>query len=170
MSEIREASRRAAVLRALADLVKEAEKDSRVDVDRELRALAEETGTESVTATLPDGTAVATFKLAGGKPVARVTDERKFFEWVEVNHPSEIVPQVRAMYRECVIKACERAGAPVDPQTGEEIPGVEVETATKYLTTKFLSGGREAVAQAWNAGRLAGIAPTPELAKGEGSQ
>jgi acyl-CoA hydrolase len=148
---------RAAVLKALVDLVKDESDQARV----ELHEALDDTGAASVKVTLPSGEHVATVTLAGGKPTARVTDERAFLSWVQANHPSEVEQRVRDTYRKRLLDHAAQAKAPVD-ENGEVVPGVEITTGTAYVSQRFATGGRDAIASAWRAGEL----PEPLLAIG----
>lgn len=145
---VKDAALRAAVLRALADRVREEYDASRVEVDKALRELSDTTGAASVKVTLGDQV-IATVTLAGGKPTARVIDEDKFLAWVTENRPTETIERVRESYRKAVL---DKGG--VDPSSGEFVPGVEVVDGSPYVSTRFADGGREAVAQAWRTGTL----------------
>jgi hypothetical protein len=147
---LREDALTVAVLRALADRIRDASDTAR---DR-MRAALSDAGADSASAEL-DGTRVAKVTLAGGKPVARVADDAAFTAWVQATHPTEVETRVRESYRTKVLTDTTKSGAPVDPLTGEIVPGVEITTGTAYVSTRFEKGGRDAVAQAWAAGVLA---------------
>ena len=151
---LRELTLQAAVLRVLADeiasrlaLVKEAAKQSFDDA-----------GSASAKARLPDGTPVATVTLAGGDgKTAAVVNEAAFLAWMKASHPEEVVEVVRPNAARLILDGCKAAGAPVDPATGEVIPGVEVTGSRPYVSVRFTSGGRDAIVDAWQAGQLAGV-------------
>jgi len=153
---LREAALRAAVLRALADRIKEASDEARADVQRQL----EDTGASQAKVDLA-GQPIATVSLAGGKPTARIVDERAFLAWVQANRPTEVEVKVRESYRKAVLDA---DGA--DPASGEFVPGVEITDSTPYVSVRFTGGGRAAVAAAWQSGALTEIAGTPALTGG----
>jgi len=143
-----DAALRDAVLKVLADDVMTALKDGRAV----LRAEMAGNGIKSLTATLPDGTVVATVTLAGGQPAARVTSERKYLEWVQKVHPSQTETIVRPGYTEQLLKEINKTGRAVDPGTGEIVPGIEFTAGEPYVTTRFTSGGltgRDLVRRAW---------------------
>ncbi len=152
MTTLREQALRVAVLRALTDRIIEARDAARA----ELQATLTELGADRATAEL-DGVKVASLTLAGGKRSARVADERAFLSWVQTHRPGEVEQRVRDAYRRQLLDAASAAGAPVDPNTGEVIPGVEVADGTSYIATTFTPGGRERIAAAWVAGELDGI-------------
>lgn len=151
---LRELTLQAAVLKVLADeiasrlaLVKEAAKQAFDDA-----------GAASAKAKLPDGTEVASVTLAGGGgKTASVVSEQAFTEWMARNHPEEIVTVVRDNAKRKILDACKAAGAPVDPATGEVIPGVEVRDSRPYVSVRFKPGGQDEIVRAWQAGQLQGI-------------
>jgi hypothetical protein len=158
-----DAALRDAILKVLADAVMTALKDGRA----ELREVMTGNGIRSLTATLPDGTTVATVTLAGGQPAPRVTSQRKFLDWVTETHPSQTETVVRPGYQEQLLKAIAKAGRAVDPGTGEVVPGVEFAAGDPYVTTRFTGGGmtgRDLVRRAWRERQvdpLAGLAALP---------
>ena len=139
---------RTAILKVLADEVKSATDDGKAGLKEVMDAL----GIKSLTATLADGTEVATVSKGGGVESPKVTGPEKFLAWVQENRPGEVVQVVRESYQETLLAAMKKTGTPVDPETGEVVPGVEFRTGTEYLTVTFASGkvqGRERIKQAW---------------------
>ena len=141
---------RAAVLKALQKVIGSTADDSRAVLKDIMDALE----IDSLAAKLPDGTKVATLSRAGGNTAARVTDEGKFFAWVQENRPGELVTSVRDSYRKALLEALDKSSALVDPETGEVVPGVEFVTGKDWLTVRFQPGGEEAIKTAWQSGRL----------------
>ena len=139
---------RTAVLKVLADEVKAATDDGKAS----LKDVMDGLGIRSLTATLADGTEVATVSRAGGAESPKVTDPDKFLAWVAENRPGEIVQSVRDSYTDALLAAMRKTGEPVDPETGEVVPGVEFRAGAEYLAVRFASGpvdGRERIKQAW---------------------
>lgn len=146
-------------LKALADSVNDRLKQVKATMQEALVA----TGVSKVSATLPDGTKVATISRSDAKPAAVVVDDEAFLKWVRENAAGEVVTrlvtEVRPAYRTAVLAQMTAAGVPrvVDTETGEvhDVPGVEVR-ATRSLThsVRPVDGGREAIAKAWSEGRL----------------
>lgn len=149
-----------AALKTLADAVNDRLKEVKATMQQQLI----DNGISKVTASLPDGTKVATISRSDAKPAAVVIDDDAFREWVRSVAPGEVhtrmVTEVRPAYRTSVLAQMTAAGVPrvVDKETGElhEVPGVEVR-ATRALThsVRPVAGGKEAVAEAWRSGRLA---------------
>ncbi|MFD9222034.1 hypothetical protein ACFWDI_18930 [Streptomyces sp. NPDC060064] len=149
-----------AALKALADSVNDRLKEVKATMQEALVG----NGISKVSATLPDGTKVATISRSDAKPAAVVVDDEAFLAWVRKVSPDEIhtrlVTEVRPAYRTSVLAQMTAAGVPrvVDTETGElhDVPGVEVR-ATRSLThsVRPVDGGKEAIAAAWRSGRLA---------------
>jgi hypothetical protein len=149
-----------AALKALADSVNDRLKQVKATMQEALVG----SGISKVSATLPDGTKVATISRSDAKPAAVVIDDEAFRAWVRTVAPDEIktrlVTEVRPAYRTAILAQMTAAGVPrvVDTETGElhDVPGVEVR-ATRSLThsVRPVDGGREAIAKAWSEGRLA---------------
>jgi len=156
---LRESALRVATLRALADKVKEASDRAR----EAMRAELEETGAEKSTAYLPDGTKAATVSYVAGKRTARVTDERALLAWVRKNRPQELEGQIRPAYLSVLLDSAAKRGVCVDEATGEVIPGVEAANGQPFVSCRFDSGGRDAIAAAWQAGELDAVVSRGEL-------
>ena len=151
---VSELAMQAAVLKALLDEV-----SARVKVTKaQAEAAFRETGTTGAGAQLPDGTKIATVTYTGGdSKSARVTDENVFLAWVLREHPEQMELIVRPAYQKGLLDAAEKAGQPVDPTTGETVPGVAVKNTTPYVSIRFKPGAKEAVVAAWRAGELSGV-------------
>lgn len=153
MTGIPEQVLRAAVLKVLADDVTAALAEGK----SVLEALMASLGVKSLSAKLPDGTDVGTVTRAGGKTAPRITEPGKFLAWVAEAHPSETEVIVRDGYRKVLLDAMAKAGRPVDPQTGEIVPGVEMAETAAYVSVRFASGdvpGRERIRRAWRDGAI----------------
>lgn len=153
MSTLPEDALRAAVLKALLDEVDAVIKSGKTDLKAQMDSLE----IDSLSAVLPDGTKVAKVSRAGGATSAKVTDPEKFLAWVAENRPGEVVSSVRESYQKALLDAIDKAGAVVDPESGEVVPGVEFVTGTAYLTVTFSRGepdGREQIKRAWRDGRV----------------
>lgn len=148
-----------AALKALADTVN----DRLKEVKNAMQEQLVNNGISKVTASLPDGTKVATISRSDAKPAAVVVDEAAFLKWVQSVARDEVstrlVTEVRPAYRASVLAQMTAAGVAriVDTTTGElhDVPGVEVK-ATRALThsVRPSTGGKEAIAQAWRTGQL----------------
>ena len=161
---------RIAVLKTLADDVAAVLTGDKDD----LKAVMSDQGIKALSAKLPDGTPVATLTLAGGQSSPRVTDPGKFLAWVKQAHPTETEVIVRPDYQKTLLDGMKQAGKPVDPRTGEIVPGVEFEDTTPYLTPSFSKGdvpGREHIRRAWRDGVIAlpDLLALPAGENGDGS-
>lgn len=151
---VSEIAMQAAVLKALLDEVSARVKVAKADAE----AAFEATGTTGTVPQLPDGTKIATVTYAGGDSrSATVIDENAYLAWVLKEHPEQMELTVRPSYTKGLLDAAEKAGQPVDPSTGETVPGVRVKNSTPYVSIRFKPGAREAVAAAWRAGELPGV-------------
>ena len=149
-----------AALKALSDTVNDRLKEVKNAMQEQLVG----NGISKVTASLPDGTTVATISRSDAKPAAVVVDDDAFLAFVRSIAPSEIstrlVTEVRPAYRANILAQMTAAGVAriVDTETGElhDVPGVEVK-ATRALThsVRPTTGGKEAIAEAWRNGQLA---------------
>ncbi|MEK2479010.1 hypothetical protein [Streptomyces noursei] len=171
-ADIKAATTREAVLKALLDEVKAAYEEARAEVQYHLDAAQEATGARQFAAALPDGTKVGTISLTGGEPAAQIVDEEAFTVWARTAFPAErvtrIVKEVRAAFVERLLGEMTAAGVPqvVDPASGEvhEVPGVEIRpTRKRSHSVRFAKGGKELVGQAWQSGVLTPLA-LPALA------
>lgn len=162
-----------AALKALSDTVNDRLKEVKNAMQEQLVG----NGISKVTATLPDGTKVATISRSDAKPAAVVIDDDAFLAFVRSIAPGEIstrlVTEVRPAYRTTLLAQMTAAGVAriVDTETGElhDVPGVEVK-ATRALThsVRPSTGGKEAIAEAWRTGQLAHLNPF-QLEAGEAS-
>lgn len=162
-----------AALKALSDTVNDRLKEVKNAMQEQLIG----NGISKVTATLPDGTKVATISRSDAKPAAVVIDDEAFLAFVRSIAPSEIstrlVTEVRPAYRTTVLAQMTAAGVAriVDTETGElhDVPGVEIK-ATRALTHSIRpsTGGKDAIAEAWRSGQLAHLNPF-QLEAGEAS-
>lgn len=129
-----------------AKILEEAAKRNRAAVNAAVAA-GMDVGDRKV-AKLTDQTAVGSVTYANGKTTARVTDERALRDWVADNKPGELVTIVRPAYVSALLSAAVKAKAPVDPATGEVVPGIEVGQGDPYLTVTVDPLGRPALEDA----------------------
>ncbi len=162
-----------AALKALADTVN----DRLKEVKNAMQEQLVNNGISKVTASLPDGTKVATISRSDAKPAAVVIDDDAFLDFVRTIAPDEIstrlVTEVRPAYRTNLLAQMTAAGVAriVDTETGElhDVPGVEIK-ATRSLThsVRPTTGGKEAIAEAWRTGALSHLNLLP-IEAGEAS-
>jgi hypothetical protein len=148
VSDLKEQARRVAILAALGERITKAAEQARSELRDDMARL----GADAVTAELPDGTRVSSVTLAGGSGGrAYVADEAMFARWVVAEHPSEMEYTVRAAFRKRLLDELSEARGTV--------PGVELSEPRPYLSNRFKSGGKDAVAEAWRDGSLAELLP-----------
>jgi len=141
MSHI-DAGQRLTAYKVMSELIKEQDYNDRHEVHAAMQAFK----TRQANVELPDGTEVATIHMTGGKPVARVVDERAYTDWVRRHAPEEIVERVRASYTSGLLNRIEATG---------EIPdGVEIGTKDSYLTVRPTKDARKQVLDAIRSGAI----------------
>lgn len=150
MSAPHELALRLAVLRVVADMVK----DSRTAAATAARGTLD-TG-ERLSARLPGGERIASVTISKGRAEPKVTDEDAFTAWVADTYPTEVeqITVVRESFRRRLLDHAKQAGAPVTA-TGEAIPGVEIVQGDPYPSVRLAEGARAIVGRAWRAGELA---------------
>jgi hypothetical protein len=179
-AQIKAATTKEAVLKALLDQVDKAYKDARKDVQAMLDEQQRTTGGTKFEATLPDGTKVGDVRLSGGETAAKITDEQAFVEWAHKQFPSEaitklvrpvparLVKGVQPRFVTLLLEQMTAAGVAQvhDAESGElfDVPGVEIKPSRARThsvnftrASKVKRAGRELVADAWRSGILAPI-------------
>ncbi|MGD6762074.1 hypothetical protein ACOKM5_24375 [Streptomyces sp. BH097] len=167
-----------AALDLLAARVTAAKKDVRARTQAALDAAAKRDGVERIAATLPGGQQVATISLRKGAVGPVVVDEDAFARWVAARWPEQraeytetrivrTVKEWRAAELVAEMAALElsldgkgtRPAQWADPESGElvEIPGVLIKpTSARTHSLTWRKGGKDATAEAWRTGTLAG--------------
>lgn len=165
---------RAAVMKAISDALKAEVDAGRGELMAELLDLYDATGAKSLDVKVGD-VKVASIPLSIPKAGIAVKDQAAFTAFVDSNYPQAVIvpptsKQVAAAWQEAYLKECVIDGGEViDPNTGEVVPGLEHKEAgrPKTFSIRFEKTGREAIAAAWQDGRLGelmpGIAPTAPL-------
>lgn len=127
------------------------------DVLRETWTVGDRTGGK-----LPSGQVVGSVTFKRGSVGASVSDRAAFEEWVAENHPEELetityapVTRVRPAYEKRLTDEAKKAGEPVDPATGESVPGITVRTGDPTPAVTLAPGAADLVAEAWRSGALA---------------
>ena len=144
----------AAVLKVLGDAI-----GDRLDViKRQAEAAFTATGTSQAIPALPDGTKIAAVTLTGGdSKSAYIDSDNDLLAWVLKEHPDEVELVIRDGYKKKLLDAAKKAGQPIDPATGETVPGIAVKDSKPYVSIRFKAGAKEAVAAAWRDGQLSGV-------------
>lgn len=147
MTDVRGLAVQAVALKVLSERVKE-----RSDAVKAELAASLDVG-DRKTATLDDSTKVGSISYAAGKTSAKITNDRALTEWVAERYPDEIMTQVRPAFLTSLLEAAKKAGAAVDVQTGELLPGVELGTSQPYLSVRPDPAGIPALVDAIRASR-----------------
>jgi hypothetical protein len=172
---LKDAATRTAVLSALADLITGELKAAKADLQAELKAAKERTGTQQIGVSLPDGSDIGKASLVQPKAAAVVTDPDAFVKWVMAVRPGEIVrrfvTEVRPAWQALVLKELTAAGVAqwCDKETGElhDVPGVQMQGRAAYTRLTVPDEGQTAIAEAWRSGQLAHLG-LPQLTAGGG--
>ncbi|WP_411145309.1 hypothetical protein [Streptomyces sp. x-80] len=167
VESLRDLALEEAALDLLAARVAAAKKDVRARTQRALDAAAARDGVERIAAVLPSGEQVATISLRKGETGPVVVDEEALAQWVRRTWPGQewtetrIVRTVRPWKLAELVGEMEAAGAPkvADHSTGEvlTVPGVVWKpTRARTHALTWRKGGKDATAEAWRTGALAG--------------
>ena len=109
-------------------------------------------------AVLPDGAEIGSVTLASGRTTSKLTDEKAYEAWVRRVHPEEIetvtTERINPDFTARLMSAARQLGVPVDADTGEQVPGIEVVEGEPYPTVRLAPDAAEIVAQAWQDGTL----------------
>jgi hypothetical protein len=170
---LKDVATRTAVLTTLADFINAELKASKAELQQRLKAAKEDTGTQQIGLSLPDGQDVGKATLVQPKAAAVIVDEKAFLAWVRQVRPSEIVSrvvtEVRPAWAALVLKEITAAGAVkwCDKDTGElhDVPGVQMQGRAAYTLMTVPDEGRDAIAAAWRNGQLAALG-LPQLTAG----
>lgn len=156
-----------ATLKTLLDEIKGSYDMVRKVVQAGMDEQRQATGSTRFDAMIPgaDGPVkVATVSLSAGEAAATVTDTAAFEAWVRERYPSEVtvrlVRDVRPAWQVEFLGRATAAGAAVDTESGEAVPGVEMRAArSRTHAVRFGKGGREQVGESWRAGLLGRVLP-----------
>lgn len=107
-------------------------------------------GVTAFSALLPTGRLVAKVSLTDPDPAPEITDEKAFLDWVRTTYPTvhsvRVVREVSPAWSRVLFTAMKKSGKPVDPETGELVPGIEIPTARKRgHRLVFVDDGQQAI-------------------------
>jgi hypothetical protein len=94
------------------------------------------TGSERIRVRGEGGEDYGTVSLQNGRTVATITDEAALIAWVTERYPTEVVTTIRPKFLDLLLDAACKAGDPVDPATGEVIPGVRVDQGEPFVVAR----------------------------------
>ncbi|MGH3518822.1 MAG: hypothetical protein ACRDQ7_15670 [Haloechinothrix sp.] len=134
MSEIQAVARAALALNALAGSVLDEQTSARAVAFHRLAV----SGAERVRVKDDDGEELGSVSLTKGRVSARVADQDAYMQWVAKRYPEQVetVQVVRSAFTERVLNTAKATGVPVDTETGEVIPGVEVSDGSPGITIR----------------------------------
>jgi hypothetical protein len=162
---LKDIAARTAVLSALAEAIDKELKDAKKELQEGLKAAKAESGTQKIGIALAEGEDIGSVSLVQPKAAAAITDPDKFLAWVREVRPTEVsvrlVTEVRPAWQSLVLKQITAAGTTewADPENGviHTVPGVELQGRAAYTRMTVPDAGKEAIAQAWRTGQLAGL-------------
>lgn len=140
---MRELSQRIVAARLIEDHIKGIGGQARAELRDEMEA----TGAERVRVTGEDGTDYGSVTATSGRLTATVTDMTALTEWVRTTHPEHMVTIPDPAYVDRLLHAARAAQDPIDPDTGELVPGIEVERGAGGLSVRPSQAARERMAQ-----------------------
>lgn len=128
-----------------------------VESKRELLKLASALGASKLelTVTGADGVVLGTVALRAGRVSVTVTDDAAFTKWVQDRYPTEIVTveAVRPAFRTKLIEYAKKHGEPVDPGSGEVVPGLQVAYGDPHLAVAPTAEAHDLAGELVRAGR-----------------
>jgi hypothetical protein len=147
---LRETALRLAAITVVADAAKDAKDRLRDQFAEQLNAV----GADAAKASLDD-TDIAKVSLVSPKASAMVMHETAFIEFVENIMPTEIVKSVRDSYKKHFLENCVNVdGQTIYTPTGEVLNFIAFKSRESYVSTRFATGGREAIAEAFRTGKI----------------
>lgn len=147
---LRELALRLSAITVIADAAKDAKDRLRDEFAQALNAV----GADAAKAAL-NGTEVAKVSLVSPKPSPTILDEAAFTRWVKENWEHEIVESVRESFQKHVMDSVVNLdGQAIYPKTGEVLGFVSFKQRESYVSTRFATGGREVLSDAFASGEL----------------
>jgi len=147
---LRELALRLSAITVIADAAKEAKDRLRDESAQALNAV----GADAAKAAL-NGTEVAKVSLVSPKPSVSVSQEQAFTKWVKQNWSTEIEETVRDSFRKVILEKIDNDnGVAVFTETGEVLDFISFKQREAYVSTRFATGGREVITEAFATGEL----------------
>ncbi|MFD0853368.1 hypothetical protein ACFQ07_14095, partial [Actinomadura adrarensis] len=148
MSEQHDLALRLALVKVLTDRLKDVKAAAGCEVTDTWRPK------DRATVVLPGSDAeIGTVTLSSGSTKARLSDEDAYRTWVEANYPEQIetvtTTRIKPEFTNRLLTFVQRSGKVRDPGTGQEVPGVVVETGDPHPMVKLVRDAPELFAQAW---------------------
>ena len=142
--DIKKLSLELAAISLIADAAKKRKDELRAQLQGEMDGI----GADRVKAEL-DGETIAYVTTSKPKFKWSILSDRKFIDWVKVNHPSEIVESVRESSVDVLLDKFNYVDDLVIDPNGEPVDWLVGNTSEPYLVTKFHSDGREKLRDAF---------------------
>jgi hypothetical protein len=139
MTGMQEAARTTMAAKLIGDVVAAEHKP----VKAELTAMMVDAGVERVRVLDAAGVNLGAVSLARSAPKAKLTDPGAFTAWVAARYPGELMQVVRPAFAAKILDGATAAQAPVDPATGEVVPGVDIAVGEPYVTARPTADARE---------------------------
>ncbi len=147
---LRELALRLSAITVIADAAKDAKDRLRDEFAQALNAV----GADAAKAAL-NGTEVAKVSLVSPKPTPNVLSEGALVSWVKQNHEHEVVETVRESFRKHLMENIVLVGnEAIYTLTGEVLDFITFKQRESYVSTRFATGGREAITDAFATGDL----------------
>ncbi len=87
--------------------------------------------------------------------IAELRNEKAFVDWVKSNYEYEIIESIRESFRKHVMDSVENVdGKAIYKRSGEILDFITFNSRDSYISTRFLTGGREVLSQAFRSGSL----------------
>jgi hypothetical protein len=143
-----------AALTVVKDAVKEATDELRRLASEELQNVGAD-----MTKAVVDNQEVAKISLISRDVSFVITDEQAFTKWVIDNFSTEIEQRVRESFRKKFLEtlAITAENGVFSTLNGEFLPFIALDFKEPYVSTRFATGGREAVMQALHDKRLSSL-------------
>ncbi|MCW1249635.1 hypothetical protein ODZ83_05445 [Acaricomes phytoseiuli] len=84
----------------------------------------------------------------------QVSSESALLAWVKENHPEWLKQTIAPWALNSLLAAANDAGAPVDPLTGEEVPGIEARHTGGYVTVRPVENAAQIITDLLTRGEL----------------
>ena len=142
---LKEMAAELAALTVIKDAVKDATDVLREQIKDELLNVGADMTKASI-----DNTDVAKISLISKDVDFIITNESAFINYVSAHSPHELVQKVRDSFKKVFLESLAMAddGTVFSTMTGEAITFVQLQEKAPYISTRFITGGREAVIQA----------------------
>lgn len=130
MTDMKRLARTVIAAKLIADEIKAIGDEAKAELLYEMTAA----GAERIRVTDEDGTDLGPVSVGAGRISATVVNEAAFAAWVKRTYPEAIVETVNPDMRLRLLNAAKKAREPVDVETGEVIPGLDITQGASYAS------------------------------------